>query len=64
MKIKKHTIFPAYKLTSLSMQTRKVVGQFIKSSSAGVDIDCKRVANKGEDYNNDDDDDDDVITIP
>jgi len=49
------------------MQTRKVVGRFIKSSSAGVDIDCKRPANKREDYNNDDDDDDDdddAITIP
>lgn len=62
MKMKKHTIFPAYKLTSLSMQSRKVVGRFIKSSSVGVDNDCRRLANKREDYSNDDDDD--VITIP
>lgn len=43
------------------MQTRKVVGRFIKSSSDRVDIDCKRLAN--EDYNNDDDDDDNAMTF-
>lgn len=53
--MKNHTIFPAYKLIYPSMQTRKIVGRFIKPSSSRVDIDCKRPANK--DYNNNDDDD-------